>query len=242
MTTLFALSDIHGFYQPMRQALDGAGYDPDNPDHLLVCCGDYFDRGPDNDKVLQFFLRAPRAIRLRGNHDQRMMDILSQRYVQSYDYGNGTVDTLHQLFGCDCVAHGGIFMTPAGHPTYRLVMDFLQSTRYYYECDDCIFTHGWLPVDATNPRAVRLLPDWRHATDKDWRHAMWLEWQQLYPVAAARPEGKTLVCGHRSANMGYWFDTTRDAHDYTTFVGDGVVVLDACTVQSGLVNVWVHDL
>ena len=241
MKTIFAIADIHGFFGPMRQALGTAGYDPDNPDHRLVCCGDFFDRGPDNDKVLAFFLHVPHAVCIRGNHDQRLLDIMQQRYVQSYDYANGTVDTLHQLFGVDCVAHGGIFMTPADHPMYQRVAAFLQGTRYYYECEDCIFTHGWLPIDNANPRDIHLLPDWRNAPEKAWRNAMWLEWQQLY-ATRAKPQGKTLVCGHRSASMAYWFDKTRSEHDYTTFAGEGVVALDACTVRSGIVNVWQHPV
>jgi len=42
---MFVVSDIHGHYTLLREALDRAGFDKDNEDHLLICCGDYFDRG-----------------------------------------------------------------------------------------------------------------------------------------------------------------------------------------------------
>ena len=40
---IFAVSDIHGHATLLKEALTQAGFDRKNPDHLLVCCGDYFD-------------------------------------------------------------------------------------------------------------------------------------------------------------------------------------------------------
>lgn len=49
---IFAVSDIHGHYHILKEALDRAGFDDSNDNHLLVCCGDYFDRGDENVEVL----------------------------------------------------------------------------------------------------------------------------------------------------------------------------------------------
>ena len=51
---IFAVSDVHGFYNEMIEALDKAGFDRNNPNHLLVSCGDNFDRGPDAVKVYEY--------------------------------------------------------------------------------------------------------------------------------------------------------------------------------------------
>ena len=51
---IFAVSDVHGFYNEMIDALDKAGFDRNNPNHLLVSCGDNFDRGPDAVKVYEY--------------------------------------------------------------------------------------------------------------------------------------------------------------------------------------------
>ncbi|MBR4864841.1 MAG: hypothetical protein IKU07_09715, partial [Oscillospiraceae bacterium] len=32
----------------MKEALARAGFDKNNEDHVLICCGDYFDRGNEN--------------------------------------------------------------------------------------------------------------------------------------------------------------------------------------------------
>jgi predicted phosphodiesterase len=41
---IFVVSDIHGHCTLLQKALERAGFDDANEDHLLICCGDYFDR------------------------------------------------------------------------------------------------------------------------------------------------------------------------------------------------------
>lgn len=52
--TVFAVSDIYSHYTLLKAALDQAGFDPKDPNHLLVCCGDSFDRGTENEAVLKY--------------------------------------------------------------------------------------------------------------------------------------------------------------------------------------------
>ena len=52
---IFVVSDVHGFYNLLETALSDAGFEKNNTEHLLVCCGDYFDRGTENFNVLKFF-------------------------------------------------------------------------------------------------------------------------------------------------------------------------------------------
>ena len=49
----FVMSDLHGHYSLAKQALDDAGFDPNNEDHVFVHCGDLFDRGDENKKVFE---------------------------------------------------------------------------------------------------------------------------------------------------------------------------------------------
>ena len=65
MKKLFVVSDIHGHCSILKEALDRAGFDKENEDHVLLCCGDYFDRGNENVEVLKFFERLKRKILLR---------------------------------------------------------------------------------------------------------------------------------------------------------------------------------
>lgn len=36
MPKFFVISDVHSFYTPMKEALDAAGFDPDDEDHWLI--------------------------------------------------------------------------------------------------------------------------------------------------------------------------------------------------------------
>ena len=75
--TYFAISDIHGFYYPMHRSLYKAGFRKTNPDHILIVCGDIFDRGPDSVKVYNFLKSLPRdrRILIRGNHEFLLRDL-----------------------------------------------------------------------------------------------------------------------------------------------------------------------
>ena len=46
----------------LKAALGEAGFDKDNPDHLLVVVGDLFDRGPSNREVLAFLMTIKNKI------------------------------------------------------------------------------------------------------------------------------------------------------------------------------------
>ena len=72
---IFVVSDVHGHCSLLNEALFNAGFDKDNEEHLLVCCGDYFDRGNENVEVLKFFERLKHKVLLRGNHEDLLMKV-----------------------------------------------------------------------------------------------------------------------------------------------------------------------
>ena len=68
---IFAVSDIHGEYEILIKGLKEAGFDEDNPEHLLVSVGDAFDRGENALAVYEYLKRLSdegKAIVLKGNH------------------------------------------------------------------------------------------------------------------------------------------------------------------------------
>ena len=54
MVKYFCVSDVHGFYDPLTQALASKGFDLNNNEHKLIICGDAFDRGDDTINVFNF--------------------------------------------------------------------------------------------------------------------------------------------------------------------------------------------
>ena len=98
----FALSDIHGFADEMEDALDEAGFERGNEDHVLIVLGDVFDRGKGALEVYRYLSSIPssRLILIRGNHESLFLDLLKKTAPEKYDFSNGTVDTFCQISGC----------------------------------------------------------------------------------------------------------------------------------------------
>lgn len=93
----FIITDVHSFYDEMVKALSKAGFDRDNPEHILVHCGDLFDRGPKPKECLDYIMSIPkeRRILIMGNHEERLLQILDGwRCPDESDYHNKTMDTI----------------------------------------------------------------------------------------------------------------------------------------------------
>jgi len=102
--TWFVVSDIHGFFVELRDALRLAGYQKRNKEHGLIICGDIFDRGPDALAVYNFIQSIPksRRILIRGNHELLYKELLEKDFPESHDFSNHTVDTFCQIAEQEC--------------------------------------------------------------------------------------------------------------------------------------------
>ena len=238
--TIFAVSDVHGHYTELIAALEQAGFDRDCEEHIFVSCGDLFDRGRENGQVYAFVKSLPRKVLIRGNHEDFLGDILERGSILDMDVGNGTDVTVEQLLGESVPDAWGNLDREACAAEIRELTAFLDSMVHYYEAGEYIFTHGWLPT-VFEERYPRVDPDWKNASASDWRWAHQSEWQQYYGAGAVLV-GRTIVCGHRPAYMGYYFDPARANDCNEIFFGQGMIALDAHTVRSGRVNVLAVSL
>lgn len=102
MKTYFTISDIHSFYDPMKEALDKAGYNKDNPDHILIVVGDCFDRGNQSREVYSFLRSIPeeRLVLIKGNHEELLKEIVN-RFEQSKELrkNNSGYDDYYNDYG-----------------------------------------------------------------------------------------------------------------------------------------------
>ena len=228
---LFVVSDIHGHCTLLKEALSKAGFDNDNPEHLLICCGDYFDRGRENLDVLKFFERLKHKVLLRGNHEDLLLKLLQTGKVLPHNYINGTMQTLTDFFGKYSINPVDDTIDFSGKTrTVDRVCDFIDETINYYETENYVFVHGWIPdgVDVNN------------ALDTDWEQARWIKWTEKYD--GERPLAKkTLVCGHVPTFYATKFDKSRDENNYEIFYGNGVIAIDAGTFDTKQVNVLVLE-
>ena len=81
MKTYFVTSDIHSFYNLFHKALIEKGFDINNKDHILIICGDCFDRGNESKELLDFIYdlyKQDRLIYIKGNHEDLLEECLYQ--------------------------------------------------------------------------------------------------------------------------------------------------------------------
>lgn len=97
----FISSDIHSFFDEWYTSLQSNGFDIKNPNHIIVICGDIFDRGTQPLEVYNFLRSIPkeRRILIRGNHESLLNELVKRGFPESHDNHNGTYDTLIQISG-----------------------------------------------------------------------------------------------------------------------------------------------
>ena len=227
---LFVVSDVHGHYTLLQRALADAGFDKENPDHLLICCGDYFDRGEENVEVLKFFERLKHCVLLRGNHEDLLLKLLDTGRILPHNYINGTIQTLQNFFGTRAIDPSTSTVDFTGKTrTVDRLCEFIDSTLDFCETENYVFVHGWIPCE-----------DYAGATPEQWEEARWIKWIHVYTGQPPIP-GKTLVCGHYPAFFAGRFDPSRGEHNADIFCGNGLYAIDAGTYNSGQVNILVLE-
>ena len=226
---IFAVSDIHGHYTQMKRALDEVGFIANNEQHLLIVCGDLFDRGNESREVFEYLNIVQNKILIRGNHEDM------KGSIDYNDVHNGADKTLLSFFGRDAEN----FNSDANKDIREMLVDFIEDMYDYYETENYIFTHGWLPTDF-GQGVFRVLQDFRSARPMLWRSARSSSWMKMYMQGAMLAD-KTIVCGHRASQYGCRFDLSRSPDDSSVFFGNGMVAIDALTVRSRRVNVFVTE-
>ena len=133
-------------------------FDPENPNHTLVSCGDAIDRGPRPNEVIKYFVNLPRKVLIRGNHEDLMAELLDSPYgPQPNDYSNGTWGSVVELASKHHKVNYGtkIGKTLASYMDWDEVRKFARAEKTYrqyesllvnyFETEHYIFVHGWIP-------------------------------------------------------------------------------------------------
>lgn len=241
MPKFFVTSDIHSFYTPLKKALDEKGFDPNNEDHWLVVCGDCFDRGDESKEMLRFLMQLERKILVKGNHDILLEECCMREFPYYYDSSNGTRRTIQDL------GDAGV-----GNPfdeccriTWNKLARYRELLVNYFETQNYIFVHSWIPVISQNGGYHKYDEDWRNATDKRWEDAMWGN-----PFAkhfeGLNKTSKTIVFGHWHCSTGHkMLGHCKDEFDgdviWEPCYAEGIIGVDRCTAYTGEVNVIVLE-
>lgn len=260
----FVVSDVHGFYSNMIQALNDKGFDKSNPDHMLIVCGDLMDRGTEATQMQEYILqliKLNKVVLIRGNHEDLVLDMLDNfnEYVypcieRTHHYTNGTFDTMLQLSSknyFDAVGVPNEFVAVCRDTPF--IKEIIPKMVDFFETDNYIFVHGWIPC-ITDKVGLKYTfnPQWRNATPEDWEKARWLNGVARCHFNGIKENGKTIVCGHWHCSYGWAYIKQKYKEfpqknragwqkSFEPYTEDGVIAIDACTIYSGIVNCIVID-
>lgn len=247
MKKLFVISDVHGFYDEMIEALNEAGFDSSNENHWLISCGDTMDRGSQPAKVMNYLMKLPRKVLVKGNHESLIQECCEREYPTSYDYSNGTFETICELGGA---GYGRGFDECCIIAEQR-IKQFFNSMVDYFETENYIFVHSFIPLKRKDNLPMHYTKNRDFGFNLDWRKAHYSEWEDVrwcnpYKLAM---EGflpdKTLVFGHWHTSHPRHIlngepEFGEDA-DFSIYYGDGYIGIDGCTAYTGKVNVLVLE-
>lgn len=243
---LFVTSDIHGYFDEFKKALDEAGFDSTNNNHIVVGLGDYTDRGSQPQQVINYLMSLPNRILIKGNHTDLLQDCINRGYPYSHDWHNGTAQTI-----IDLAPSAERFDVACGVAEEK-TKDFINSMVDYFETENYIFVHSWIPLIVeddypkyyTRNREYHFNPDWRNATEQEWEQA---RWGNPFEIAAQglNQTGKIIVMGHWHCSTGWAKAEGRtefgEDAKFEPFYGDGFIAIDACTAHSKKCNVIVLE-
>lgn len=242
---IFAVSDIHSFFTPLKEALDEKGFEANNPEHLLVVCGDVFDRGHESKQVYKYMNSLTNVVLVKGNHESLMEEVFARGYCRRHDINNGTLNTIVDLCGDSDVY-------PVDEAE-KILTPFFSKFVDYFETKNYIFVHGWIPMkyDATKEFAdygepTLFDPNWREG---DWEMARWFNGIKKAHNGIIVP-GKTIVCGHWHCSYGHmlksiktdrWISEFEKDATWEPYIAEGIIAIDRCTAHTNEVNVLVLE-
>jgi UDP-2,3-diacylglucosamine pyrophosphatase LpxH len=242
----FVVSDIHDHYDLLTESLNRNGFDINNEDHRLIVCGDAFYSGPQPGELFVFLRELSekgRLIFIYGNHDIELLD-------------NLRVKRFTRPANRRCAALIVRYLTQKTELSDDELVSECENlgfTRFlsevpvwYYENEDYVFTHGFIP---TEKKAYR--PDWRNATEREWRTAARSDAMTLSMRYGISEPNKKIVCGHYSAARCYLMKnaTPSDwdnkiykdvscvpAEGFKPFFGDTFIAIDQSVKKTGFMN------
>ncbi len=169
---LIAIGDIHGCARTLDALLRRVAPAPD--DHL-VFVGDYIDRGPDSQAVIERLLRLREEVActfLRGNHEALMLDYLDRGAFDLWR-SNGGVATLQSYANGQQHVH-----VPEAHT------EFIRKTELYLDTPEFFFVHAGLKPHLSIAENLKRYDEDVFLWERGHIEAKRLAWE------------KTVVCGH----------------------------------------------
>lgn len=169
------ISDIHGCSLTLELMLKKL---TEYYERTFVFIGDYIDRGPDSqgvvDQVIEFSKQV-KCIKIRGNHEQMLLDALENHDLRQWKSNGGTttIQSYNRLS-----REKGTLNLPSTH------LHFFRNTKYYHESDDYFFVHAGIYPELTIKEAIAMN-----------NHEQFM-WERSHVESSFNRFEKTVVFGH----------------------------------------------
>ena len=171
--TRYAISDIHGCFKTFRSLVEDV-ISLSKFDYLFLL-GDYVDRGPSSQAVLDYILdlmdQGYSIFPLRGNHEQSLLEFAEGEprfllwQLNRHKYPD--------------IVHDGKLMDRYYH--------FLDSLPYYYELDDYYLVHAGFDFKS----------------DRPFENKRAMLWTRYFNPPANKMNGKRIIHGHDPVYRSY---------------------------------------
>lgn len=242
------VSDIHGEYNKLIEALNAANFNKDTD--TIVSLGDAFDRGPDSLEVLKFLMSCPKRILVWGNHDFRLHQLFGHAPFTINDAINKVPATLESFCGGKKFEqYNDMIEYIKTTEVYDLLKQYFEESCWAVEFDKLIAVHAWVPN----------LVKWREANVREWVRATSANTDTLEEIVWSRYPDKKLIVGHFHAYRiaihfgekritGFADEEDEDGNlnpiiDTRTFENEQLIAIDGCTnyKYGGQVNTYVYE-
>lgn len=133
----YVIGDLHGNLKLLARAYERIrDYSGEKKPHLIFL-GDYVDRGPQSKGVLDFLMTVENAIKLRGNHEQMLLDAIEdQPFSLAYKIA----------WGRSAIATFNSFGVKPGKSLREQIperyVEFLRSLPLFYEDRHRFYVHA----------------------------------------------------------------------------------------------------
>lgn len=165
MKRTIMISDIHGCMEQFNEMLHLVKYN--SKYDQLILLGDYVDRGPDSKEVVEKVIELVRdhnAIAIRGNHDQRLVDLIRNDNIsiRTKFLEHGGIETLRSYCNNNEISNNYLDQARETiEALYGYQIEFLSKLPLYHEDDNHIYVHAGL-----NPEFI----DWKNQPEHDFMY------------------------------------------------------------------------
>lgn len=230
----YFISDIHGCYDKMIQALNKAGFNEITD--TIVSLGDPFDRGPQSYEILKYLMACPNRILIWGNHDYRLRNlILGFDNIDMCDYHNGVLQTMQSLCNNKNIndISLGIYLFCKDNDLKmrdKLLWKYFNECVWAIEFKDLIATHAWIPEKLES------------ADTETWYKVSWSNTEEKIINKKFHPTKKILIGHWHAWRLRRLNEKKENDINFTTYETENYIAIDGCTNSyNGIVNVYVYE-